>query len=635
MKAGRILRPIASLALTALVACGDDVKETADSTDATDTTAVDTDVSDGTSADTSTLPDADDVASDVLADSAPGDADTTPDDAVSDATNEVSEDGSPADTSDVRPFDPETEAAFIPGPYSALRADQPIDLVDLIRLNPTAPAAEDALAFVAVARTSAGEITASTPQGDKSIDLGSPGVAKDVLLGFDTSGTLVSSKPASDTGRSLSPRFGQCWVSAGTSTSMSRVTGNDGNQIDVVDDALASKRYTFTLPGSTTPLSVDGTFTTDDGHPFAVLTSDRGFAVKYPNGVTLAYPGTGLTSSAVVSLAADRVPATSNVDARDFIKVMNNTHILDVLGGTADAFYFTAEVGEIRGSAGAAGTPRSVGIHKRDLTARLDAVVDPPIWKCQDECLTQISPSFWCGKTSHFRTTGPSTPPVIVITGTVTADITFPGGINFTWDGTNYDYLIVLDENGNPRIGRKGGGMSIDKVGFTPTGDVIVGGIFAGAAGLGIEAQAIGVADAFFGVFDAMTLTPKRSFVSGAAGEKTTLASDWLEIEKAGTCTATGELGGFALRRGDELFLAALGDNGRGCVGDPMPAGNGKTLVVDGADGNLFFALPPGSAIPFTTADDNGLPISRLWPPVDTWQQALGYSRARVHRNSR
>lgn len=27
--------------------------------------------------------------------------------------------------------------------------------------------------------------------------------------------------------------------------------------------------------------------------------------------------------------------------------------------------------------------------------------VDPPVWKCEDECLIQIGPSFWCGTTDH------------------------------------------------------------------------------------------------------------------------------------------------------------------------------------------------------------------------------------------
>jgi hypothetical protein len=32
----------------------------------------------------------------------------------------------------------------------------------------------------------------------------------------------------------------------------------------------------------------------------------------------------------------------------------------------------------------------------------LDTAKTPPEWTCEDTCLTQISPSFWCGKTNHF-----------------------------------------------------------------------------------------------------------------------------------------------------------------------------------------------------------------------------------------
>ena len=32
----------------------------------------------------------------------------------------------------------------------------------------------------------------------------------------------------------------------------------------------------------------------------------------------------------------------------------------------------------------------------------LDVQVNPPVWRCQDGCLTQVSPSFACGTTNHF-----------------------------------------------------------------------------------------------------------------------------------------------------------------------------------------------------------------------------------------
>ena len=32
----------------------------------------------------------------------------------------------------------------------------------------------------------------------------------------------------------------------------------------------------------------------------------------------------------------------------------------------------------------------------------IDTSVSPPEWKCQDSCLYQVSPSFWCGTTNHF-----------------------------------------------------------------------------------------------------------------------------------------------------------------------------------------------------------------------------------------
>jgi hypothetical protein len=40
--------------------------------------------------------------------------------------------------------------------------------------------------------------------------------------------------------------------------------------------------------------------------------------------------------------------------------------------------------------------------NKRTCLSFIDTSVNPPEWKCQDECLIQVSPSFWCGKTSHF-----------------------------------------------------------------------------------------------------------------------------------------------------------------------------------------------------------------------------------------
>lgn len=43
----------------------------------------------------------------------------------------------------------------------------------------------------------------------------------------------------------------------------------------------------------------------------------------------------------------------------------------------------------------------STDADKKLCLSYIDESVNPPEWKCQDECLTQISPTFWCGKTNH------------------------------------------------------------------------------------------------------------------------------------------------------------------------------------------------------------------------------------------
>lgn len=40
--------------------------------------------------------------------------------------------------------------------------------------------------------------------------------------------------------------------------------------------------------------------------------------------------------------------------------------------------------------------------NRKQCLSYIDTSVDPPVWKCQDECLEQVSPSFWCGQTDHF-----------------------------------------------------------------------------------------------------------------------------------------------------------------------------------------------------------------------------------------
>ena len=40
--------------------------------------------------------------------------------------------------------------------------------------------------------------------------------------------------------------------------------------------------------------------------------------------------------------------------------------------------------------------------NEKQCLSFIDTSVNPPEWKCQDECLVQVSPSFWCGETDHF-----------------------------------------------------------------------------------------------------------------------------------------------------------------------------------------------------------------------------------------
>jgi len=44
--------------------------------------------------------------------------------------------------------------------------------------------------------------------------------------------------------------------------------------------------------------------------------------------------------------------------------------------------------------------------NQKQCLAYIDTSVNPPVWKCQDTCLSQVSPSFWCGTTDHFTDFG-------------------------------------------------------------------------------------------------------------------------------------------------------------------------------------------------------------------------------------
>ena len=619
MLSGRFLRPI--LSVCALVAC--DADSPSDTPD-TRPQEVEPDTSPDATAPEDATPDIEEDTApplqDTEADTAPPPQDTTAD---TEADTAPPPDTSPPD--DAVTIDPD-ELAFIPGAYNAFSADAPFEIIDVFAVNPGAPAAEDAIGFRAMARTTASNLTVATNTGDRTFAFGDAGVVKDITLSFDPSGQIADAEPTALAERAV--RYGQCWVFAGALNTGRAVTPH----YRTFGSSWRGNIGDIRLPDDT-PVDIEGTFATADGRAYAVVISALPIEVTYANGVAVVMPGTGEPSTYFVALDAPPVGTTS---ATDVITLVPRVQLMDLVGGDAGRFYFLGDAAAAPGSAGGPGTPRTIGVYHVDLLAGARAIATPT-WKCGDAC---TQPSLegnqrFCAMVDHFRPADPTNPgttaPAVVLTGMFQGRLDLPSGPLETAGTEPEPFVIVFDGDGNPRIGRKGGGMSVERVGFDATGDVILGGTFSDTAAL-IDATAVGTRDAFIGVFDPATLAPKRSMTHGAPDLETALVSNWLTPEARGDCTATGAVGGFALRQGDDLVIAALGDNGVGCVGEPMP---GNTQLVNGVDGNAFFVLPEGDGIPFTGVGPDGLPQSMVWPPVADWQQTAGSSRARVMNNAR
>jgi hypothetical protein len=264
---------------------------------------------------------------------------------------------------------------------------------------------------------------------------------------------------------------------------------------------------------------------------------------------------------------------------------------------------------------------------------------DSFVWKCTDNCLEQLDEASLCGAADHLRGRDPQDTdrPELALVGRFNGTLDFGGDIVLTTDGgtsglpVEDSFVVVFDGDGNPRIGRKGGGMSVERVGFSPEGDVILTGTFAGAAGLGMGATAVGTRDVFVGTFAKENLEPVVSATFGTSDRATSLASGTLELETGGTCTASGGIVGFALRTNDALQFAGLGGNGTACVGEPMAVAEGADVKVLAAPGGgHFFWLTGGAGLPYADGGEPG-----TWPPVSDWSAAAGGSRARIMNNAR
>ena len=389
---------------------------------------------------------------------------------------------------------------------------------------------------------------------------------------------------------------------------------------------------------SGTPPTVIGTFETADGQAYAVATSTTGFSVSWPNATTLLAPASadGRAATALIRLDAGDGPEGTDVPT-PFLRLLPATTVRDVFGGASTSTGFLLERTEL-GSAGGAGR-KTVGIQRIDLTATTPTD-DSFDWKCSDACLDALDEDAMCGTTDHFRARDPQDPdgPETVVIGRFQGTLDFGGGVVVSSDGgvgampVEDSFVVVFDGDGNPRIGRKGGGMSVERVGFSPEGDVVLAGTFAGAAGLGLTVTASGTRDVFTGVFGKADLEPARAATFGTSGKDTRLGSDGLALEAGGTCTASGDITGFALRTNDSLQFAGIGANGMACVGDVMAVGADADVgVVAAPGGGQFFWLSGGSGLPWS--DAGGEP--GVWPPATDWTAAAGGSRARIMNNAR
>jgi len=115
-----------------------------------------------------------------------------------------------------------------------------------------------------------------------------------------------------------------------------------------------------------------------------------------------------------------------------------------------------------------------------------------------------------------------------------------------------------------------------------------------------------------------------------------TRTGEQLSLAGRAGCAATGDLVGVAVRLGDEVVVAGVGDNGKCCQSDGLPAGEGKTEILDLPGGDFHVSLPAGERVAYDTVTAGGSagPMS-YWPPVPDPDATAGRSKVRTLNNAR
>jgi len=315
-----------------------------------------------------------------------------------------------------------------------------------------------------------------------------------------------------------------------------------------------------------------------------------------------------------------------------------------IVGGADNVFYFVATA--TAASGGSAGGTGGIAVGDQQV---FTVDFTPPVAGGADKPITPVLaiPNTFRNGAAQIDHVAVSATGELVLAGTFSGTLDLGQGVTLQAGGgggvgNNVSETFIAFFGGPGAgtvsaapIGKKGGAMSVDRVSFTGEGEIIVAGTFAGKASLGLSQTALGPQDAFIAFFGS-DLTLARSGVVGAVGESATLASDWLVGEGGGGCAATGDLVGVAVRLGDEVVVAGVGDNGKCCQSDGRPAGEGKTEILDLPGGDFHVSLPAGERVAYDTVTAGGSagPMS-YWPPVPDPDATAGRSKVRSLNNAR
>jgi hypothetical protein len=227
----------------------------------------------------------------------------------------------------------------------------------------------------------------------------------------------------------------------------------------------------------------------------------------------------------------------------------------------------------------------------------------------------------------------------LVALGELRGTVDFGGGVSVSAPGSigggPQMFIAVLDKNGSPRIGRKGGGMSIDRVIGTSDGEIVLAGTHALASeDLALTAP-VGLRDAFVAVLDGATLAPRRATSFGAQGATTSLLALAHAHEEGQVALSRVAFAHEDASGKSQLGFGGLdGDGKRGFTAPALVLTGTVPAVAFERDDDVLLGLQIATTLEDLYAIPGEEPFAP-WPPILNWRDAAGYSRARVMRNSR